>query len=353
MTQPPRPPSTPDGAPPKAPRNGFRSVRPSRGVLSAGPEIPPDMRRISATARVPETVGAPAAEGVAEGTTDASAVGTPPKDAPEGGTPRPDAPAAGTPSDAAPAGTDGPKPARKPPVRQPPDDSPTMLLPVIGAIKPPSPGKIVAGVIGVIAVIVVGVLLLTVVIPAEGRRRAAASDPATATASASVPSPPPPAHSPAGALCPLVNAGALRATFPVSAPGRSQLVNSGDSAVATCTLNAQGAPSTATPPVKLALVAQVAAHYFAVDAQGEVYYDKQVPATGATPLTGIGRQAAGYVVTKGAGPVVTLRAYALADNLVLGVTGTATRSDRPWTAAETSQLSAALAQVLRTTMAKL
>ncbi|GIG57614.1 hypothetical protein Lfu02_19860 [Longispora fulva] len=254
-------------------------------------------------------------------------------------------------SDPSTADSPGVGPAQ-PPLPKP-DESPTMILPIIGAVKPLTVRRVLAGAAGVIALIIAGLLVLNVMIPEE-KKGSSAPRPAqpvaqtTSLPAAPSPSPTPTAvrHKPVAELCSRLEAGPVRGLYPT--------VGAGAPTGLTCTVPLEFKPPAGTPPKppqhRSGSLAGTAV-YYPSGAEAVTAYGAKLADPATSLVSTVGSQAG--MVTVAAGKTVTVTVHVLDDNVLLSFVFVAGREDKDWTAPEVDQLKALTTQVASGTLAKI
>ncbi|WP_412541454.1 hypothetical protein R8Z50_02300 [Longispora sp. K20-0274] len=231
-----------------------------------------------------------------------------------------------------------------------PDESPTMILPIIGAVKPLTVRRVLAGAAGVIALIIAGLLVLNVMIPEE-KKGATAPPPAqpvaqTTSLPATTPTPATVRHKPVTELCTKLETAPVKGQYPtLGAAAPTGL---------TCTVPLEFKPPAGTPPKppmhRSGSVAGTAV-YFPSGAEAVTAYGAKLTDPTTSLVSTVGSQAG--MVTVPAGKTVTVTVHVLDDNLLLSFVFVAGREDRDWTAPEVDQLKVIATQVAAGTLAKL
>ncbi len=329
------------------------------------------MRRISASAAVPpaHTPEAP----VAPAPEQPSASPVPPvtddpawtSEAAFGGAgPYPAAPFPQAEQEQAPAPQPEPEPAPAPQPQARPDDSPTMVLPVIGAIKTMSAGRLILSAIGVIALIVAGVLALIFLIPADDKKSGAkdTQPKAAAVTESSVISPSATASASAtpavqrvtlAEICGKSDPAPFRALYPGIAAG-VQTPPLG------CAWALEYKAPVATPPVAQGTAKPVSLNragqlsstlqYFPSSIEAYAMYGAK-PLPGAAGLPNLGDQAT--IAVAPAGKQASLQLSVVRGNVMLNFNLGVSREDKDWAQAELDQLKAALLETATATLSKL
>ncbi|MGY0234861.1 hypothetical protein [Longispora urticae] len=244
-------------------------------------------------------------------------------------------------------GAPAPLPPAQPPLPKP-DESPTMILPIIGAVKPLTVRRVLAGAVGVIALIVAGLLVLNVMIPEEKDARKPTPAQPVAQTLPPAPSPTPTAvrHKPVTELCTKLDTAPVKGLYPT--------VGAGAPTGLTCTASLEFKPPAGTPPKppqhRSGSLAGTAT-YFPSGAEAVTAYGAKLTEPSTTLLTTVGSQAG--MVTVPAGKTVTVTVHVLDDNVLLSFVLVANREDKDWTAPEIEQLRGLATQVATGTLAKL